>query len=150
MENFSTALLVVAVALLDGSGQVLMQKRRAENIHGGLWEFPGGKWEPGETAQLAAVREISEELGLEIDAEDLDPLTFASGAEEGSLNGRQLVIFLYTCRRWHGEPACRGAEAIAWYRADQLAGLDMPPLDYPLAERLAAMLDGGQSVFQQR
>jgi 8-oxo-dGTP diphosphatase len=142
VTNFSTALLVVAVALLDESGQVLMQKRRVGSIHGGLWEFPGGKLEPGESAQLAGVREISEELGLIIDPADLEPLTFASGPTGGQQPGGQLVILLYTCRRWRGVPACRGAEQIAWYRADQLAGLDMPPLDFPLAERLTAMLDG--------
>jgi 8-oxo-dGTP diphosphatase len=142
VSNFSTALLVVAVALLDESGQVLMQKRRVESTHGGLWEFPGGKLEPGETAQLAAVREISEEFGVEIEPEDLEPLTFASGPRAASEPGGQLVILLYTCRRWRGVPACLGGEAIAWYRGDQLAGLDMSPLDYPLADSLTTMLHG--------
>ena len=93
MSNFSTALLVVAVALLDESGQVLMQKRRVESTHGGLWEFPGGKLEPGETAQLAAVREISEEFGVEIEPEDLEPLTFASGPRAASEPAGSLSSF---------------------------------------------------------
>ncbi|MDG2002150.1 MAG: NUDIX domain-containing protein [Novosphingobium sp.] len=140
VANFSTALLVVAVALLDESGQVLLQKRREKSVHGGLWEFPGGKIEHGELAQLAASREISEELGLMIDPEDLDPLSFASGPGGGSQHGGQLVILLYTCSRWTGTPTCQGGELIAWYRADQLAGLAMPPLDYPLAAKLAEKL----------
>lgn len=139
MTNFSTSLLVAAVALLDRADLVLMQKRRAESVHGGLWEFPGGKVESGETPQETAIREISEELGLELDAGGLEPLSFASGAAAEPQTGG-LVILLYTCRRWSGQPMCHGADAIAWYRPRELAGLQMPPLDYPLAERLTSMV----------
>jgi 8-oxo-dGTP diphosphatase len=139
MENFSTCPCVAAVALIDESGRVLMQKRRLKSVHGGLWEFPGGKLEVGESAQDTAIREMREELGLQIDSHDLEPLSFASGSEpEG-----QLVILLYICRRWSGIPDCRIGEAIAWYRADELENLAMPPLDYPLARKVTAMLEGG-------
>ena len=135
---------MAAVALLDDMGRVLMQKRRAEGEHGGLWEFPGGKLESGESARDAAIREMREELGLEIDPHDLEPLTFASGPSAAG----QLVILLYTCRSWKGEPECRDGEAIEWCQADELANLDMPPLDYPLARRVTALLEGGRPVTQ--
>jgi len=140
VTNISTGLVVAAVALIDESGRVLMQRRRLESVHGGLWEFPGGKLEPGESAQAAALREISEELGLELDPRDLEPVTFVSGPPDGKGLGGEIVILLYSCRRWRGEPACLYAEEIGWYRASELAGLEMPPLDYPLAEKLASSL----------
>jgi 8-oxo-dGTP diphosphatase len=133
--------VVVAVALLDGSGRVLMQKRSLEGVHPGVWEFPGGKLEKGESLRGAAIREIREELAVTIDPVDLEPLTFADGESAGE----EVVILLYTCQRWRGTPTCLSGEEVAWYRVDELPGLDMPPLDYPLAERLAGMLGRGSA-----
>jgi 8-oxo-dGTP diphosphatase len=144
MEENPTWLAVVAVALIDSRGLVLMQRRRLVSNHGGLWEFPGGKVEAGETAEQAAVREIAEELDLAIDAEALDPIGFAvappaadheRGGHERSGQAR-IVLVLYRCRAWRGEPACLDAEEIGWFELDALAGLAMPPLDYPLAQAL--------------
>jgi 8-oxo-dGTP diphosphatase len=140
VTEFPTGLIVAAVALVDNRGLVLMQKRHEKSMHGGLWEFPGGKLEIAESARQAAVREISEELGLTVAAADLEPVTFASGPwkEAGSA---ELVILLYRCTRWQGVPRCAAADDIAWVRPDELMALDMPPLDYPLAEALTAQLD---------
>ena len=133
MTKKSTVLLVVAVALIDDQGLMLMHRRRLDSMHGGLWEFPGGKIEPGESPESAALREIEEELGVMLDPRALLPVNFASGAGEG---GSPLVILLYTCRRWIGEPECLEGEAIRWTEPGALAGLEMPPLDYPLARAL--------------
>ena len=136
MQNFSTPVLVVAVALVDEAGRILLQQRRRGSEHGGLWEFPGGKVDPGESPQIAAVREIEEELGLCLDAERLEPVSFASDSHVPDASRRAYVILLYICRTWDGEAECRDGEGIAWFRGDELAGLPMPPLDYPLAEAL--------------
>ncbi|MCJ2188255.1 NUDIX domain-containing protein [Novosphingobium sp. 2638] len=118
-----------------------MQQRRFAAVHGGLWEFPGGKLEPGERPETAAVRELEEELGVRIDAAALETVGFASGITAASKDNtesaqRPLVILLYACRTWQGVPDARDAEAIAWVRPDAIASLEMPPLDYPLAEAL--------------
>jgi len=139
VTEISTRLIVAAVALVDERGLVLMQKRHENSMHGGLWEFPGGKLESGESARQAAVREISEELGLTVAFADLEPVTFASGPSNGA-GSTELVILLYSCRRWQGVLHCVAADAIAWVKTDELIALDMPPLDYPLAEALAAQL----------
>ena len=136
MKNFSTPVLVVAVALVDGEGRILLQRRRRGSEHGGLWEFPGGKVEPGESPQGAAVREIEEELGLRLEAARLEPVSFASDIDVPEPPRRSYVILLYTCRLWDGVPECRDGEAIAWFRGEEIAELPMPPLDYPLAEAL--------------
>lgn len=141
MQNFSTPLLVVAVALIDGAGRILLQRRRMGGEHGGLWEFPGGKVEAEETPQIAALREIEEELGVRLDAATLAPLSFAADAEPSPPSPRRpLVILLYTCRAWQGEVECRDGEEVRWCRPDELAGLSMPPLDHPLAAALRAMM----------
>ena len=137
VQRFSTLMLVVAVALLDDEGRALLQKRRPDRVHGGLWEFPGGKIEPGEPPETAAIREIEEELGLAVAADDLVPLTFASGE---TVAGAPLVILLYTCRDWRGRPTCHDAEELAWFRPGEFLSLAMPPLDYPLARALIAKL----------
>ncbi|WP_319641297.1 (deoxy)nucleoside triphosphate pyrophosphohydrolase [Novosphingobium sp. JCM 18896] len=129
-------MLVVAVALVDGVGRILLQQRRRGSEHGGLWEFPGGKVEPGESPQTAAVREIEEELGLRLDVARLEPVSFASDVDVPEPPRRPYVILLYTCHAWEGEAECRDGEAIAWFRGEEIAGLPMPPLDYPLAEAL--------------
>ena len=132
MENIPSVLLVVAVALTREDGQVLMQRRSLRSEHGGLWEFPGGKVESGESPEIALVREIWEELGIRIKASNLRPVTFASGPVSGGRRG--IVILLYTCRDWTGEPQCLDGEEIGWFDPARILGLAMPPLDYPLAE----------------
>jgi 8-oxo-dGTP diphosphatase len=136
LQNFSTPVLVVAVALIDEAGRVLLQRRRLSGEHGGLWEFPGGKVEPGESPQTAILREIDEELGVAIEASQLVPLSFASDAQAPPPPRKAYVILLYTCRAWHGEAECREGEEIRWFAPDALDGLAMPPLDYPLAAAL--------------
>jgi len=136
LKDFSTPVLVVAVALIDGDGRILLQQRRRGSEHGGLWEFPGGKVELGESPQIAAVREIEEELGLRLDIARLEPVSFASDSAAPEPPRRSYVILLYTCHVWEGEAECRDAEAIAWFGGAELADLAMPPLDYPLAEAL--------------
>lgn len=129
-------LWVSAVAMVNDSGQVLMQQRPSAASHGGLWEFPGGKLEQGETPEAAAVRELREELGVVIAASDLHPAGFASDAG----GSRALIILLFVCRHWTGTPRPHAAEHLAWYDPAALGGLAMPPLDYPLAEALRRLL----------
>lgn len=124
------------MALIDSAGRVLLQRRRLDRAHGGLWEFPGGKVEPGESPESAALREIEEELGVTLDAAALRPLTFASDPRLPPAPRAPHVILLYTCRGWRGEPECRDADAIGWFGLPEFPGLEMPPLDYPLADAL--------------
>lgn len=134
-------MLVVAVALIGEGGRILMQQRRFAAEHGGLWEFPGGKVEPGETPEHAAARELAEELGVAIDPVALRPVGFASGESTGKGGApRPLVILLYACAEWQGTPQAFDAQAIAWHAPQSLSGLQMPPLDYPLAEALCSFL----------
>ncbi|WP_395333777.1 (deoxy)nucleoside triphosphate pyrophosphohydrolase [Novosphingobium sp. BL-8H] len=131
-------MVVVAVALVQGDGRVLMQQRPFAKMHGGLWEFPGGKVDPGECPEDAAVRELGEELGLAMDSASLRPVGFASGRTgDGS---RSLVILLYACREWQGDPHPHEAEALGWYVPEAIETLEMPPLDYPLAAALCKFL----------
>ena len=140
MQEISTPVLVVAAALLAPEGRVLMQRRRLGGEHGGLWEFPGGKVEPGESPESALLREFAEELGVGLDSAAIEPLSFASDPSLPPSQGRRHVILLYTCRRWQGEPRCLEGEEIAWFAPESLAGLPMPPLDYPLARALVSAL----------
>lgn len=135
MDSFSTLLPVVAVALIDHRERVLMQRRSLDGAHGGLWEFPGGKVEVGETPVEALLREVEEELGLVLDGKALTPLTFSADIVNSPAR-RPIVILLYLCRTWTGEPRCCGAEEIRWFPLTDLYGLEMPPLDYPLADAL--------------
>lgn len=128
-------LTVVALALLDSRDRVLMQRRPAARAHGGLWEFPGGKVEAGEGPVTALIREIAEELSITVAAADLTPLTFAASSEHES--ARPLVLLLYTCRRWQGEPVPEPGAELAWVHPQALGALAMPPLDVPLAAALA-------------
>lgn len=130
MKKIPTMIPVVAVALLDGAGKVLMQQRKAGGAHGGLWEFPGGKLEPAETLECALLREIDEELGLQLDPAALRPLSFATSPDQPH------VVLLYTCSAWQGEARCLAADAIAWIEIGRLTELAMPPLDVPLAMAL--------------
>ena len=126
--------LVVAVALQDPQGRVLMQRRAVGRQHAGLWEFPGGKVEPGESLPTALAREIAEELGLELDPAVLEPVGFA--ADTGAA-GVPLLILLYRAGSWAGTPRCLDAAELGWFALADLPGLAMPPLDYPLAAALA-------------
>ena len=127
-------MLVVAGALTDSASRVLVAQRPFAKEHGGLWEFPGGKVEPGETPESALVRELKEELGVILDPVDLEPFAFASEPR----GRRHLILLLYRVARWQGEPRAIDAAAIRWMAPDELAGLAMPPADIPLASALAA------------
>jgi 8-oxo-dGTP diphosphatase len=129
-------LIVVAAALVDSAGRILLQKRRSGVDHAGLWEFPGGKVEPGEHLQAALVRELAEELGVMVNESDLAPIGFAT---TNATAARQIVLLLYRCREWSGEPRCLDAEAIAWVPPQDVASLAMPPLDIDLARRATGL-----------
>lgn len=129
-------LLVVAAALIDADDRVLVARRPEGKQLAGLWEFPGGKVHEGERPEEALVRELAEELGVVVDAADLTPLTFASHAYEDF----HLLMPLYACRRWRGEPRSHEGQALAWARARDLAAYDMPPADAPLIAPLIALL----------
>ncbi|MEO7679414.1 MAG: (deoxy)nucleoside triphosphate pyrophosphohydrolase [Sphingomonas sp.] len=126
---------VVAAALFDDAGQVRVQRRAAGKTMAGLWEFPGGKVEAGESPEVALVRELSEELGILVAAEDLVPLTFASRP----LDGRHLLLLLYECRAWRHQPAALDADELLWCRPDALRSLEMPPADLPFIAVLEAL-----------
>ena len=129
-------MLVAAVALVDADGRVLISKRPAAKQLGGLWEFPGGKVEMGERPETALIRELKEELGINVTEACLAPLTFASHAYEDF----HLLMPLYVCRRWKG--AARGAEGqeIAWVKPLKLRDYEMPPADIPLIPHLIDLL----------
>jgi 8-oxo-dGTP diphosphatase len=129
---------VVAAALIDGAGRVLVQQRPAGKAMAGLWEFPGGKVEPGEAPEAALARELMEELGIAVLPADLEPLSFASEP----LDGRHLLLLLYLARRWTGEPLPLDAAALRWAAPSELADLPMPPADRPLVAALTRMLAG--------
>ncbi|EAT08177.1 mutator mutT protein [Sphingomonas sp. SKA58] len=127
---------MVAVALVDAEGRVLLQQRPPGKPMAGLWEFPGGKVEAGETPEAALVRELEEELGIATQESCLAPASFASEA----LGDRHLLLLLYVCRKWRGVPEARHATALAWKRPAQMYALDMPPADLPLIGLLDALL----------
>ena len=135
MTSFSP-LLVVAVALVDRDGRVLLQQRPPGKPMADLWEFPGGKIEPGETPEAALVRELEEELGIRTHRNCLAPATFASEP----LGEKHLLLLLYVCRKWEGVPQARHATALTWVRPAQMYSLPMPPADLPLIGLLDAML----------
>jgi len=123
-----TLLLVAAVALIDAEGRVLLAQRPEGKSLAGLWEFPGGKVEAGETPEAALIRELHEELGIETWTSCLAPLTFASHSYESF----HLLMPLYACRRWQGMVQQREHQALAWVRARDLAAYPMPEADLPL------------------
>lgn len=143
MPRNPTLLVVVAAALIAPDGTVCLQQRPLAKAHGGLWEFPGGKVEAGESPETALVREIEEELGVTLDRAALVSAGFASDPGDSAEGRRPLVILLYGCRQWTGEARCLEGEAIAWVRPDAIAALAMPPLDYPLAAGLRQLLSSG-------
>ena len=129
-------LLVAACALVDPDGRVLLAKRPAGKPLAGLWEFPGGKIEPGETPETALIRELEEELGIRIAGKCLAPLSFASH----SYPDFHLLMPLYVCRRWDGEIDARQGQQLAWVRARRLVDYAMPPADEPLKAALRDLL----------
>ncbi|MFN7057122.1 8-oxo-dGTP diphosphatase MutT [Hyphomonas sp.] len=127
-------LLVVAAALFDGEGRVLLAQRPEGKQLAGLWEFPGGKLEPGETPEAALVRELQEELSITVNETALEPLTFASFAYPAF----HLLMPLYGCRNWTGAMDPREGQAIAWVAPENLRQYKAPPADLPLFDWLAA------------
>lgn len=121
-------LLVAAVALIDADGRVLLAQRPEGKSLAGLWEFPGGKLEPGETPEAALIRELKEELGIDTWQSCLAPLTFASHSYEAF----HLLMPLFACRRWAGIAAPREGQKLAWVRPEKLSSYPMPPADLPL------------------
>ncbi len=129
-------LLVVACALVDPDGRVLLARRPEGKPMAGLWEFPGGKVQPGETPEAALIRELREELGIGVEASCLAPFTFASHP----LGDRHLLMPLYLCRRWEGAVRAREGQALAWVRPQRLRDYAMPPADKPLVAMLRDFL----------
>ena len=128
--------LVAAVALVDADGRVLLAQRPEGKAMAGLWEFPGGKVDPGETPEAALIRELAEELGINVAASCLAPFTFASHAYPDF----HLLMPLYVCRKWSGIPLPREGQRLRWVRAAQLADYPMPPADKPLVAMLRDLL----------
>jgi len=128
--------LVVACALVDADGRVLIAQRPEGKSMAGLWEFPGGKLEPGETLEAALIRELMEELAIDTETACLAPLTFASHAYEEF----DLLMPLYVCRKWTGTPRAIEHQAIRWVRAGELRNFDMPPADEPLIAHLCDLI----------
>lgn len=129
-------LLVVACALVDADRRVLIAQRPEGKSLSGLWEFPGGKLEAGETPEEALIRELHEELGIETKTACLAPLSFASHSYENL----HLLMPLYVCRKWQGTPAAREHAALKWVRPQALRDYAMPPADEPLIAALCDVL----------
>lgn len=126
-------LLVVAAALFDPEGRILLAQRPEGKSLAGLWEFPGGKLEPGETPEAALVRELEEELSIKVNESSLEPLTFASFTYPAF----HLLMPLYGCRSWSGSIRPREGQATAWVEVSRLRDYDAPPADIPLFDWLA-------------
>jgi 8-oxo-dGTP diphosphatase len=135
LEKIPT-LTVVAVALVDADGRVLLQLRAPGRAMAGLWEFPGGKVEEGERPEAALTRELEEELGIAVDSASLTPAAFASADNDG----RHMLLLLYLCRQWRGDPRPLDAAEIRWTRPDEMRALAMPPADEPLIPLLERLI----------
>ena len=129
-------LLVSAVALIDGDGRVLVAKRPEGKTLAGLWEFPGGKVEEGERPETALIRELKEELGIDVTESCLAPLTFASHAYDDF----HLLMPLYVCRRWKGIAQGLEGQELKWVQGKDLRAMPMPPADRPLIPHLEELL----------
>jgi 8-oxo-dGTP diphosphatase len=128
--------LVVACALIDADNRVLIAQRPLGKAMAGLWEFPGGKIEPGERPEATLIRELSEEIGITVREPCLAPLTFASHAYDDF----HLLMPLYICRRWEGDVVAREGQTLAWARANKLRDYPMPAADIPLIPHLIDLL----------
>lgn len=133
-DNALAFVPVVAGGLRDGNGHWLMHCRPLEKHHGGLWEFPGGKVEPGETPVIALVRELQEELAIEIDRSTITPIGFAEECD--SEKESPIVILLYKVTGWTGVVKAMEGGRIGWFSGDEIASLSKPPLDRQLARQL--------------
>ena len=129
-------ILVVACALIDADKRVLIAQRPEGKAMAGLWEFPGGKVEPGERPEATLIRELHEEIGITVQEACLAPLTFASHAYDDF----HLLMPLYICRRWEGDVIAREGQKLAWVRANKLRDYKMPPADIPLIPHLIDLL----------
>ncbi len=128
--------VVAACALVDADGRVLITQRPAGKSMAGLWEFPGGKVEPGEAPETALIRELDEELGVDTAESCLAPVTFASHRYDDF----HLLMPLYVCRRWQGIPGGREGQRIKWVRPSRLRDYPMPDADKPLIPALTDLL----------
>jgi 8-oxo-dGTP diphosphatase len=128
--------LVAACALIDPDGRVLIAQRPPGKPMAGLWEFPGGKVEPGERAEQSLIRELKEELGIAVEEECLAPLTFASHAYPDFY----LLMPLFVCRRWKGFVEAREAQQLKWVHPHDLRNYPMPPADEPLISHLTTLI----------
>ena len=128
--------LVAACALIDADGRVLLAQRPQGRPLAGLWEFPGGKVEPGELPETCLIRELEEELGIVVKQECLAPLTFASHTYPDF----HLLMPLYVCRRWQGIVEAKEAQRLKWVRPNELRNYPMPPADEPLISHLTTLL----------
>ena len=126
----------VVGAVIVRDGEVLCAQRGPNGALGGMWEFPGGKIEPGETPEQALIRELEEELAIDVDQACLAPACFASEP----LGNKHLLLLLYVCRKWRGTPVAQHASALRWVRPLELHGLAMPPADKPLIGLLEALV----------
>jgi 8-oxo-dGTP diphosphatase len=134
LERKPTFVPVVAAAIWDAEGRLLLQQGLPHKRHAGLWEFPGGKVETGETPRFALCREVAEELGIELAEHKLDP---AGLAEEAGAEGRPaIVLFLYTSLHWRGEPKALEGQGWGWFTRDEALALPMPDMDRALLHRL--------------
>jgi 8-oxo-dGTP diphosphatase len=129
-------LLVAACALVDADGRVLIAQRPVGKSMAGLWEFPGGKVEPGERPEQTLIRELDEELGITVLEACVSPLTFASHAYPDF----HLLMPLYVCRKWEGSVTAREGQKVAWVRPNRLRDYPMPPADEPLIAHLLGLL----------
>ena len=128
--------LVAAVALVDPDGRILLAQRPEGKSMAGLWEFPGGKVDPGETPEHALVRELHEELGIETATSCLAPIAFASHAYEKF----HLLMPVFACRKWNGTPQAREGQTLKWVAPMELTKFPMPPADLPLIGLLRDLL----------
>jgi 8-oxo-dGTP diphosphatase len=131
-----TSVLVVACALVDADDRVLLARRPEGKAMAGLWEFPGGKVEAHETPETALIRELREELAIDVTQACLAPFTFASHAYDDF----HLLMPLYVCRRWHGTVTALEHQELAWVRPNRMRSYPMPPADAPLVAMLCDLL----------
>jgi len=131
-----TLVLVAACVFVNEAGAVLITKRPEGKPLAGLWEFPGGKVEADETPERALIRELKEELGVDVSAPGLTPLTFVSHTYPEF----HLLMPVYVCWRWRGDMAAKEGQELAWVRPEELASYAMPPADEPLKEKLSGLL----------